>query len=127
MGGLAPGEAIEVTWDALPGRVWQGTVSNIPSTVKLRGTRNVGETTCLVDNPDFKLLPNINVGVTIVTAEHHDVLTVPREAIHLDDSKTYVYQIVNDRIATPRHSDLSFESDAGGDHRRTRARRRGWR
>ena len=66
--------------------------------MKLHGTRNVGETTCVVDNHDFKLLPNVNVGVTIVTAEHKDVLTVPREAVHLDDNKTFVYQVVNDQL-----------------------------
>jgi HlyD family secretion protein len=98
VGRLATGEPIEVTWDAMPDRVWQGTVSNIPATVKLHGTRNVGETTCVVDNHDFKLLPNVNVGVTIVTAEHRNVLTLPREAVHLDDNKTYVYQVVNDQL-----------------------------
>ena len=81
-----------------PGRTWQGSVSSIPSTVKLLGTRNVGETTCIVDNQDLKLLPNINVGVTIVTAEHQNVLTVPREAVRLDDGKTFVYEIVNDEL-----------------------------
>jgi multidrug efflux pump subunit AcrA (membrane-fusion protein) len=64
----------------------------------LHGTRNVGETTCIVDNKDFKLLPNVNVGVTIITAEHRDVLTVPREAVHQEDSKTYVYEIVNNEL-----------------------------
>jgi HlyD family secretion protein len=98
VGRLAPGQKIEVTWDAVPGRLWEGTVSTIPATVKLRGTRNVGETTCVVDNRDFKLLPNINVGVTIVTAEHRDALTVPREAIRQEDSKTFVYQIVNNEL-----------------------------
>ena len=97
IGRLRQGEPIEVTWDAMPGHVWHGTVNNIPSTVKLHGTRNVGETTCVVENPDFKLLPNINVGITIVTAEHHNVLTVPREAVRLDD-KPYVFQIVNDEL-----------------------------
>ena len=98
VGRLAPGQTIEVTWDAVPGRVWNGTVSTIPATVKLHGSRNVGETTCVVDNHDFKLLPNINVGVTIVTAEHRDVLTLPREAVRLDDSKPYVYEIVNNEL-----------------------------
>lgn len=92
---LAPGEKIEVSWDAMPGRVWTGSVSAVPATVKLRGTRNVGETTCIVDNQDFKLLPNINVGVTIVTAEHPDALTIPREALRENDSVPYVYSIVN--------------------------------
>jgi HlyD family secretion protein len=98
VGRLAPGQPIELSWDAIPGRTWQGSVSTIPSTVKLLGTRNVGETTCVVDNQDLKLLPNINVGVTIVTAEHHDALTVPREAVRLDNNKRFVYQIVNDEL-----------------------------
>ncbi len=97
VGRLSPGQPIEVTWDAMPGNVWRGTVSNIPATVKLRGTRNVGETTCVVENHDSKLLPNINVGITIVTAEHSNVLTVPREAVRTDD-QNYVYQIVNDQL-----------------------------
>jgi HlyD family secretion protein len=98
VGRLARGQTIDLTWDAMPGRTWQGSVSTIPSTVKLLGTRNVGETTCVVDNQDFKLLPNINVGVTIVTAEHQNALTVPRESVRLDDGKTFVYQIVHDEL-----------------------------
>jgi HlyD family secretion protein len=95
---LAPGERIEVTWDAMPGRIWTGTVTAIPASVKLHGTRNVGETTCIVSNQDFKLLPNINVGVTIVAAEHPNALTIPREALREDDSVPYVYQVVNNEI-----------------------------
>jgi HlyD family secretion protein len=87
---LALGNPIEITWDAVPGRVWRATVTDIPSTVKLHGARNVGETTSIVDNKDLKLLPNINVGVTIVTAEHDKVLVVPREALRMDDTKPYV-------------------------------------
>ncbi len=90
---LAPGNPIEITWDAVPGRVWRTTVTAIPSTVKLRGSRNVGETTSIVDNKDLKLLPNINVGVTIVTAQRDHVLVVPREAVRMDDSIPYVLQV----------------------------------
>jgi HlyD family secretion protein len=95
---LSVGDRIEVTWDAMPGRTWLGSVSDVPSEVKLHGTRNVGETTCVVPNADFKLLPNINVGVTVVTAEDKDVLTIPREALRQDDSAPYVFQIVNNEL-----------------------------
>jgi HlyD family secretion protein len=95
---LAAGEKIEVTWDAMPGRLWTGFVSAVPAAVKLHGTRNVGETTCIVGNPDYRLLPNINVGVTIVTAEHENALTVPREALRQDDGTSYVYQIVSNAL-----------------------------
>jgi HlyD family secretion protein len=98
VGRLAPGNRIDVTWDAMPERTWQGAVSVVPAVIKLHNTRNVGETTCIVDNRDFKLLPNVNVDVTIITAEHHDVLTVPREAVHQEDSKAYVYQIVSNEL-----------------------------
>jgi HlyD family secretion protein len=98
VGRLAPGNPIEITWDAVPGRVWRATVTAIPSTVKLRGSRNVGEITSIVDNKDLKLLPNINVGVTIVTAEHENVLVVPREAVRMDDTKPYVLQVVGHEL-----------------------------
>jgi HlyD family secretion protein len=98
VGRLVGGDPIEVTWDALPDRIWHSTVTMTPAVIKLHGTRSVGETTCVVDNPDLKLLPNVNVGITIITAEHHDVLTVPREAVHQEDSRTYVYQIQNDEL-----------------------------
>ena len=95
---LAPGDPIDVTWDAMPSRVWHSSLTAVPAVIKLHGTRNVGETTFEVDNSDFRLLPNINVNVSVVTAEHKDVLTVPREAVHLEDSKTYVYEIQGDAL-----------------------------
>ncbi len=98
VGRLAPGDPIEITWDAVPGRVWRSAVTAIPSTVKLRGSRNIGETTSIVDNKDLKLLPNINVGITIVAAEHDNVLVVPREAVRMDDSKPYVLQVVGHEL-----------------------------
>jgi HlyD family secretion protein len=98
VGRLAPGNPIEITWDAVPGRVWRATVTAMPSTVKLRGSRNVGETTSIVDNKDLKLLPNINVGVTIVTAEHDNVLVVPREAVRMDDAKPYVLLVAGHEL-----------------------------
>ncbi len=98
IGRLAAGQKIEVTWDALPGRIWNGTVSNVPSTVKLRGARNVGEVTCTIDNKDLRLLPNVNVGVTVITAEHSSALTLLREAVRMDDTKPYVFQIVDGEL-----------------------------
>ena len=98
IGRLQAGQKVEITWDAVPGRTWTGTVSTVPATVKVRLSRNVGETTCLIDNHDLRLLPNVNVGVTIVVAEHDNVLTLQRDAVHADDSKPYVYQIINGRL-----------------------------
>jgi HlyD family secretion protein len=98
VGRLAPGDPIEITWDAVPGRVWRSALTAVPSTVKLRGSRNVGETTSIVDNKDLKLLPNVNVGVTIIVAQHDNVLVVPREAVRMDNSKPYVLQVIGHEL-----------------------------
>ena len=97
VGRLKADQKVEVTWDAVPGRVWTGTVNAVPSTVKPHGNRNVGEATCLMDNQDLRLLPNVNVGVTIVVAEHASVLTLQRDALRMDD-KPYVFRIVGERV-----------------------------
>ena len=98
IGKLQKGQAVEVTWDAFPGRVWKGMVDSLPTNVVQRGTRMVGEMTCVIENDDLKLLPNTNVSVSIITARHENVLTVPREAIHQDASGLYVYQVVNGEL-----------------------------
>ena len=98
VGRLASGQKIEITWDAIPGRTWYGTVTRVPSTVKLHGTRNVGELTGAVDNHDLRLLPNVNVSVSIITAEHANVLTLQRDALRLDETQPYVYLVVDDHL-----------------------------
>jgi len=98
IGRLQLGQRVETTWDAIPGRTWIGALGTVPSTVKLRLSRNVGETTCILDNKDLRLLPNINVGVTIVVAEHSNVLTLERDALRIDEAKPYVYRVVDNHL-----------------------------
>lgn len=98
VGRLESGDQMEISWDAVPGRMWKSRLTSVPSTVRLRGSRNVGETTSVVDNSDLRLLPNINVGVTIIAAQSENVLVVPREAIRLDGGQPYVLQVSGDRL-----------------------------
>jgi HlyD family secretion protein len=98
IGRLAERQPVVVTWDALPGRSWSGAVTQVPSSVTVHGARTVGEVTSLVDNRDGKLLPNVNVSVTITTSKHENVLTVPREAVHQEDGKRYVFQVVDNKL-----------------------------
>jgi HlyD family secretion protein len=98
IGRLAKDQKVEVTWDAVPGRKWEGVLTQLPTVVTNLGTRTVGEITCQISNSDKKLLPNVNVNVTIVIARHEDALTISREAVHDLDGKRIVYEIVNDKI-----------------------------
>jgi HlyD family secretion protein len=95
IGRLAPSEPVTVTWDALPGRTWKGTLTRVPTTIAMRGTRSVGEITCTISNADLKLLPNVNVNVSVTTALHENALTVPREAIRQDDGQRYVFEVIH--------------------------------
>ncbi len=98
IGRLAKGQKVTVTWDALPGRSWEGTLTRVPTTVTLRGTRTVGELTCEVANPEMKLLPNVNVSVLVMTARHENALTIPREAVRDEGGKRYVFEIVDGEL-----------------------------
>jgi HlyD family secretion protein len=93
IGRLSQGQPVTVSWDALPDRTWSGTVARVPTTVVTRGTRMVGEIVVDVPNQDMKLLPNINVSVSIVTAERKDVISVPREAVRQDGHQKYVFVV----------------------------------
>ena len=98
IGKLQAGQRIEVTWDAMPGRSWTCKLDALPTTIVQRGTRMVGETTCIIDNTDLRLLPNTNVSVAIITARQENAVTVPREAIHQDASGQYVFEVVKGEL-----------------------------
>ena len=98
IGKLAKDEKVDVTWDAIPGRTWQATITRIPTAVTMVGTRSVGEITCEIANSDHKLLPNVNVNVNIVAARRESALTVSREAVHDVDGRRVVYEIEKGKI-----------------------------
>ena len=98
IGKLAPGQKVSLTWDAVPGRTWEGTVSRVPTSVSVRGTRSVGEVVCAVSNKDLKLLPNVNVNVVITTERRENVLSVSREAVMQAEGKRYVFTIQDGKL-----------------------------
>ena len=98
IGKLEKDDKVQVTWDAVPGRTWEGKLTRIPAAITTVGSRAVGEVTCEIPNADHKLLPNINVNVSIVTSQRESVLTVPREAVHDIDGRHVVYEIENGKI-----------------------------
>jgi HlyD family secretion protein len=98
VGNLANGQPVTIKWDARPDKVWHGHVSQIPTTIITYGTRNVGECFVTVDDADGILQPNSNVLITVTTAEHKNVLAVPRDSLHFEGSQPYVFRIVDNRL-----------------------------
>jgi HlyD family secretion protein len=98
IGRLALGQKIQIKWDAKPGRIWNGHIVRIPVTVITYGTRNVGEVLVAIDDADGDLLPDTNVTVTVTTSSEPNSLAVPREALHSENGKPYVYKVVKDGL-----------------------------
>jgi HlyD family secretion protein len=91
LGSLHAGQPATIVWDALPNRAWHGRILSMPSTIITYTTRNVGEVLLSVDDADGKLLPSTNVKVTVTEQKLDNVLTIPREALHSENGKDYVY------------------------------------
>ncbi len=98
LGWLAPGQTVEVTWDAMPSRLWTGQTEQIPKRVVARDTRSVGEVLCSVDNDQLQLLPNVNVDVRIRVREKTGVVVVPRGAVHTDGTHRFVFLLDGDKL-----------------------------
>lgn len=98
IGKLAANEKVSITWDAVPGRTWEGVVTRVPTTVIQRGTRNVGEIVCGVSNEDLKLLPNVNVNVLVTTSKADNAVSVSREAVYQNSGARYVFLIKENHL-----------------------------
>ena len=98
IGKLAVGIPTTIVWDAQPGRIWHGHIIRTPSTIITYGTRHVGEALITVDDADGVLLPNTNVRLTVTTMKLPQVLTIPREALHMDGDSHFVYQVVDGHL-----------------------------
>jgi HlyD family secretion protein len=94
IGRLAVGQKIQIKWDAKQGHIWNGHIERTPITVINLGTRSVGEVLVKIDDVDGELLPDTNVTVTATISSEPNTLSVPREALHSENGKTYVYKVV---------------------------------
>jgi len=98
IGKLAVGQPIVIRWDAKPLEEWHGHIARTPATVVPYTTRNVGEAIIALEGAHTDLLPDTNVTVTVTTSNEVNVLSVPREAMHSENGKPFVYKVVNDTL-----------------------------
>ncbi len=93
IGDLQLNNPVSIVWDAKPDMKFHGRITRLPSNIITYGTRNVGEVLVSVEDSNGVLLPNTNVVVTVVTQEVRNALTVPREALHIEGGRDYVYVV----------------------------------
>ena len=98
IGLLAVGQPVVIKWDAKLGQIWHGHIERVPITVTTYGTRNVGEVMVAIDDNDGQLLPDTNVTVTVTTSTQSNALSVPREALHVENGKAFVFRVAGDQL-----------------------------
>ncbi len=100
LGRLKAGMPVTITWDALPGRSWEGRIEQTPLQVTALGTRQVGEVLLTIRNPAGDLLPGANVNAEIRTQVINTGLVIPKEAVRRESQGTGVFVLeAADRIA----------------------------
>jgi HlyD family secretion protein len=98
LGKIHQGEAVIITWDALPGHQWKGEVDKLPTQVMKLDTRQVGEVGCVIENPDRDLLPNANINADIQAAVIAGALVLPKEALRRQGSENGVFLLKDERV-----------------------------
>lgn len=98
LGRVQRGMPVVITWDALPGRQWKGTVERTPTQIVPLGARQVGEVICTIENPDRDLLPGTNVTAEILSDKVENTITIPKETIRRENGKDGVYKLEADRV-----------------------------
>ncbi|HEY1648584.1 MAG TPA: efflux RND transporter periplasmic adaptor subunit [Terracidiphilus sp.] len=118
LGRLALGQKVTIKWDAKPGQEWHGEIARLPVTVITYATRTVGEVLVHIDDANSGLLPDTNVTATVTTASQPNALTVPREALHFENGKPFVYKVSGDELVrtpvTPGAFNLTREAILSG-------------
>lgn len=106
MGQIRQGSPVSLELDSFPGRVFEGTVTNISPilnainrTVKLEIT---------VDNPQHQFKPGMFARITLNVAKKEGVAIIPDAAVVRDSSGEYVF-VVKDGIARRRDVVLGME------------------
>jgi HlyD family secretion protein len=98
LGRVAVGQPVTITWQALPGKKWQGSVERKPTAIQALGSRQVGEVICTIENPGRDLIPGTNVDAEIRTAAAQNALVIPRETLRHDASGDYVFTVKDDTL-----------------------------
>ncbi|MBS1833192.1 MAG: efflux RND transporter periplasmic adaptor subunit [Acidobacteria bacterium] len=93
LGRVGEGKPVTVTWDALPGREWKGTVQKVPTVITALGSRQVGEVECVIENPDQDLLPGSNINAFIQAAVVPNAVAVSKAALRRENNETGVYAL----------------------------------
>jgi membrane fusion protein (multidrug efflux system) len=91
LGRIADGQAVQVTADAYPGRVFKGTVSSLNA--KVDATSRMLQVRASIPNPDGALLPGMYLSVSVASGDVRSLVTIPAAAVAYNPYGALVYVV----------------------------------
>jgi HlyD family secretion protein len=122
IGGVRESQAVDFTVDAYPNRTFQGIVTqvrNAPTTVNNVVTY---DTVIGVTNADYSLKPGMTASVSVVVAQHNNVLEIPNSALRFQPVDMAVVQ-----TSAPAAAGVQNTNNINGERMGNRGGRRGGR
>ncbi|MBL8238918.1 MAG: efflux RND transporter periplasmic adaptor subunit [Bryobacterales bacterium] len=98
LGRVAPALPAVITWDAAPGKHWDGHVEKMPVQIVSMGTRQVGEVSVRIANPDNALPPGANINASIRSREAQQAISIPKESIRREAGVQGVYVVSGNQL-----------------------------
>lgn len=91
---IAKNQKVKITLDAMPEKVIGGTIREVANIGQQspNSDSKVFEVIIQIDEPDTLLRPAMTTGNEILIAEKSETLYIPLEALHANDSISYVYK-----------------------------------
>jgi HlyD family secretion protein len=94
-GNVKVGQSVQIHIDAIPGKVYQGTVKSVAGMVSggffRRSVGHKFDVTIQIDHPDDLLRPSFGAHLVILGDRLQNALCIPRQAIFEKDGKPSVY------------------------------------
>jgi multidrug efflux pump subunit AcrA (membrane-fusion protein) len=87
---------VEVEFDAIPGRIFHGTLKSAGATVQSSffwemGSGSQYDVSLQISDPEPRLLPGLTAQIAILGGKKPDTLYIPRQALFLKDGKQTVF------------------------------------
>ncbi|HEY3343781.1 MAG TPA: efflux RND transporter periplasmic adaptor subunit [Anaerolineaceae bacterium] len=109
---VSKGQAVQITFDAIPGQTYQGTVTNISQVgVIASGVVNF-DVTVEITSKDPQIKPGMTASANIVTTQLTNVPIIPTRAIRAINGRQVVY-VLRNGTPTPVTVTLGASSTAG--------------
>ena len=85
LGKVRMGLPVSLTWDALPGREWDGSIGALPSQVIQLGSRQVGDVTVQIQSPRRDLPPGAHIDARLKAQVVQGALTISKGSLRREN------------------------------------------